>query len=61
MKDPKGYFNCNKYPWVLLPEEELHTEKAGATVEVWNMEKKTPEELVPPAFHNYYQRHFMTT
>ena len=30
MKDPKGYFNCNKYPWVPLPKEELHTQEHGA-------------------------------
>ena len=53
MKDPKGYFNCNKYPWVPLPKEELHTQECGATIEVQSMEKKTPEELVPPMFHDY--------
>ena len=53
MKDPKGYFNCDKYPWVPLPEEELHTQERGAMIEAQNMEKKTPEELVPPTFHNY--------
>ena len=53
MKDPKGYFNCDKYPWVPLPEEELHTQEHGATIEAWSMEKKTPKELVPPMFHDY--------
>ena len=53
MKDPKGYFNCNKYPWVPLPEEELHTQESGVTIEAQSIEKKTPKELVPPTFHNY--------
>ena len=53
MKDPKGYFKCDKYPWVPLPEEELHTQERGVTIEAQSMEKKTPEELVPPTFHDY--------
>ena len=53
MKDPKGYFNCDKYPWVPLPEEELHTQECRATIEARSMEKKTPEELVPLTFHDY--------
>ena len=37
----------------LFLKEELHTQEHGATIEARNMEKKTPEELVPLTFHNY--------
>ena len=53
MKGLKGYFNCDKYPWVPLPKEELHTQEHGATIEAWSMEKKTPKELVPLMFHDF--------
>jgi hypothetical protein len=53
MKEPRGYFNSDKYPWILLTMEANFPDEKGTTIYAQSMEKKTPEELVPTAFHKY--------